>query len=188
MPAFIRLGFLLLSATFCCSLPATAAETGEMPHAKPAVATKPETVVDDAGRFVATFPGAVQRSSQLVDTSYGKLTQSLVYYDGGDIAFMIGFNDYPAGSVSQSGGPEKVCENASDGVVKSLKGTLRTASSCKTGDITGREITFDAPTNDVDRARFFVVGDRLYQILYIGPSGETDPAVTAFLDSFRLTR
>lgn len=187
MPAFIRLGFLLLSATFCCSLPARA-QTGEMPPAKTAGKTKPETVVDDAGRFVATFPGAVQRSSQLVDTSFGKLTQSLVYYDGGTIAFMIGFNDYPANSVSQSGGPEKVCENASDGVVKSLKGTLRTASSCKTGDVTGREIVFDAPTNDVDRARFFVVGDRLYQILYIGPSGETDPAVTAFLDSFRLTR
>ncbi len=163
----------------------------------PAVEAKPSTVVDDAGRFVATYPGAVQRGSQPVDTAVGKIAMNMVYYDGGAVACMVIYCDYPAGSVGTSGGPDKVCANASDGAVKSVNGTVRTSTSCQLGGVKGLEVVADIPPTDpkvstnasVARLRFFVVGDRLYQVMYIGPSGkETSPEAVDFLDSFRLTR
>jgi hypothetical protein len=153
--------------------------------------------LDDAGRFVATFEGAVQRGSQPVDTAVGKITMNMVYYDGGAIAHMVIYCDYPAGSVTSSGGPDKVCANASDGAVKSVNGTVRTSSAFQLGDVKGLEVIADIPPKDpkdsarasVAKLRFFVVGDRLYQVMYIGPAGtETSPEAAAFLDSFRLTR
>jgi hypothetical protein len=153
--------------------------------------------VDDAGRFVATFEGATQRGAQPVDTTVGKITMNMVYYDGGAIAHMVIYCDYPAGSVASSGGPDKVCANASDGAVKNVSGTIRTSSPYQLGDSNGLEVVADIPPKDpkdpssasVARLRFFVVGDRLYQVMYIGPTGtETNPEAVAFLDSFRLTR
>jgi hypothetical protein len=173
------------------------AETAVPAKPGPTVEAKPEAVVDDAGRFVATFPGTVQRGSQQVDTAVGKIAMNMVYYDGGAVANMVIYCDYPAGSVSTSGGPDKVCANASEGAVKSVNGTVRTSSPCQLGGVKGLEIVADIPSTDpkvpanasVARLRFFVVSDRLYQVMYIGPaSTETSPAAAAFLDSFRLTR
>jgi len=152
--------------------------------------------VDDAGRFVATFEGAIQHGATPVDTAVGKITMNMVYYDGGAIAHMVIYCDYPAGSVASSGGPDKVCANASGGAVKSVNGTVRTSSPYQLGDTSGLEVVADIPPKDpkdsanasVARLRFFVVGDRLYQVMYIGPTGtDTSPKAVAFLDSFRLT-
>ncbi|HEV8073606.1 MAG TPA: hypothetical protein VGP21_05680 [Opitutaceae bacterium] len=170
---------------------------GETQEAQSKLANSIKSIptVDDAGRFVATFEGAVQRGSQPVDTAVGKITMNMAYYDGGAVAHMIIYCDYPAGSVAQSGGPEKVCANASDGAVKNVNGTIRTSSSYQLGDVKGLEVVADIPSKDpkvpadasVARLRFFVVGDRLYQVMYIGPTGqETSPEAVAFLDSFRL--
>jgi hypothetical protein len=172
------------------------ADPAMAPKAAPPVEAKPETLVDDAGRFVASLPKPVQRDSQQVPTKVGNIAMNMVYYDGGAIAYMIIYCDYPAGSVAGSGGPDKVCANASGGAVKNVNGTLRTSSPCQLGDVKGLEIVADIPSKDpqvpanasVARVRFFVVGDRLYQVMYIGPTAsETGPKAVAFLNSFRLT-
>jgi hypothetical protein len=171
------------------------AETATEPKPAPAVETKPETLVDDAGRFVVSLPKPVQRGSQQVPTKVGNIAMNMVYYDGGAVAYMIIYCDYPAGSVAGSGGPEKVCANASDGAVKNVNGTIRMSSSYQLDDVKGLEVVADIPSKDpkvpanasVARLRFFVVGDRLYQVMYIGPTGtETNPEAVTFLDSFRL--
>ena len=171
-------------------------ETAVKAKPAPAAEAKPETLVDDAGRFVVSLPNPVQRGSQPVDTAVGKIVMNMLYYDGGAVAHMVIYCDYPAGSVAQSGGPDKVCANARDGALKSVNGTVRTSSTYQLGDTNGLEVVADIPPKDpndsasasVARIRFFVVGDRLYQVMYIGPTGtETEPKAVAFLDSFRLT-
>jgi hypothetical protein len=173
------------------------ADTAVTANPAPAVEAKPETLVDDAGRFVVSLPKPVQRDSQAVDTAVGKVAMNMVYFDGGAIAYMIIYCDYPAGSVASSGGPDKVCANASDGAVKNVGAKIRTSASYQLGDVKGLELVADIPSKDpkdpasasVARLRFFVVGDRLYQVMYIGPTGtDTSPKAVAFLDSFRLTR
>ena|ERR1035438_6652445 len=62
------------------------ADTALKPVPEPLVEAKPVTVVDDSGRFVATFPGTVQRGSQQVDTAVGKIAMNMVYFDGGAVA------------------------------------------------------------------------------------------------------
>ena len=196
MPALRLLGRFFATTLLFFAVSVRADPAAE-PKAAPAVEAKPETLVDDAGRFVVSLPKPVQRDSQQVPTKVGKIAMNMVYYDGGAIAYMIIYCDYPAGSVASSGGPEKVCANASNGAVQNVNGTLRTSSAWQLGDVKGLEIVADIPSKDpqvpanasVARVRFFVVGDRLYQVMYIGPTGsETGPKAVAFLNSFRLTR
>ncbi|HXA14822.1 MAG TPA: hypothetical protein VNW23_06810 [Opitutaceae bacterium] len=194
LPALL---FLAVSARADTTTDATKAPAAVENKAQAAVAAKSETTVDDAGRFVANFQGAVQRGSQQVPTKVGNIAMNMVYYDGGPVACMVIYCDYPAGSVANSGGPDKVCQNASDGAVKSVNGTVRTSSPYQLGDLKGLEIVADIPPKDptvpagasVARLRFFVVGERLYQVMYIGPTGtETSATAAAFFDSFRLMR
>jgi hypothetical protein len=160
------------------------AETAPEPKPTP-VEAKPETLVDDAGRFVATFPGTIQRNSQPVDAAVVKGA----YYDGGTTAYMVFYCDYPAGHVARVGGPDKVYENASNGAVQNWGGKIQSSSAYKLGGVKGLEIVSDIPaSNSVGRVRYFIVGDRLYQVMYIGPAGTaTNPEAVAFLNSFRLT-
>jgi hypothetical protein len=195
MPTLSFFGRLFATALLLFTV-SVRADTAAESKPAPAVEAKPETLVDDAGRFVVSLPKPVQRGSQQVPTKIGNIAMNMVYYDGGAIAYMIIYCDYPAGSVASSGGPDKVCANASDGAVQNVNGTMRTSSSYRLGDVKGLEIVADIPSKDpkvpanasVARVRFFVVGDRLYQVMYIGPTGtDTSPKAVAFLDSFRLT-
>jgi hypothetical protein len=196
MPTLRFLGRFFATALLLFAVSVRAADTAATESPAPAVQAKPETLVDDAGRFVVSLPKPVQRGSQAVDTAVGKIAMNMVYYDGGAIAYMIIYCDYPAGSVARSGGPDKVCANASDGAVKNVGAKMRTSVSYQLGDVKGLEVVADIPSKDpkdstnasVARLRFFVVGDRLYQVMYIGPTGtDTSPPAVAFLDSFRLT-
>ncbi|HTQ31218.1 MAG TPA: hypothetical protein VMI53_08400 [Opitutaceae bacterium] len=175
------LGRIFLPALLAFAVSARA-ETTALP--------KPETVADSDGRFVAKFPGPVQRQSQPVETDVGKVAMNMVYYDAGAMAYMVIYCDYPAGTVEQRGGPENVCDKASKSAVKNVDGTIRTSSPCRAGEVKGLEILADIPAQKaIDRIRFFVVGDRLYQVIFAGPAGEeSSPTAQAFFDSFRLTR
>jgi hypothetical protein len=190
-PSFLGRIFVPALLFFAVSLPAQTAADAAKP-APTVVDTMPKTLVDDAGRFVVKLPNPVQRGSQSVPTAVGNIAMNMVYYDGGAVACMIIYCDYPAGSVMKSGGPDKVCANASDGAVKNVNGTIRTSSSYRLGDVKGLEVVADIPASkssnaSVARLRFFVVGDRLYQVMYIGPTGkETSHEAVAFLNSFRL--
>ncbi|HET6330431.1 MAG TPA: hypothetical protein VFF76_06535 [Holophagaceae bacterium] len=175
----------------------TAAPAKNTKRPEPAAAAKSETVMDDVGRFVATFPGPVQRRSQQVDTAVGKIPMNMVFVDHTAEVYMIIYCDYPEGSVARSGGAESVCSNARDGAVKNVNGKVRTSTSCRIGELNGLEVVADIPPKDpktagapsASRLRFFVVGDRLYQLMYIGPNGtEASTEAMAFLNSIRLTR
>jgi hypothetical protein len=194
MSLLLALSLAAGSAPVKAQAPAPAENAKE---SQPRTVAKPETVVDDAGRFVATFPGPVQRRSQQVDSAVGKITMNMIFVDRTAEAYMIIFSDYPEGSVAQSGGADSVCSNARDGAVKSVNGKVRTSASCRMGELKGLEVVVDIPPQDpkaagtlsASRLRFFVVGDRLYQLMYIGPNGtETSPEAMAFLNSIRLTR
>lgn len=150
-----------------------------------------ETVADKEGHFVASFPQPIQRDSQRVDTAAGEVTMNKIFYDAGTVACMVVYSDYPAGSIEQTGGPAKVCENASKAALKGLEdGKLRSSSPCQLDGVKGLEIVVDVSSSQaVVRIRFFVIGDRLYQVMYLCPAGQEDAAAArAFFDSFRLTR
>ncbi len=153
-----------------------------------AVAGRAGETVDAEGRFAATFPASVKRSSQFLDTVLGRVTMHQVYTDQGTTSCLVIFTDYPAGGVARSGGVSTVYANAAQGAVKSVNGTLLSQAECKLGDLTGMDLVVDAPQQkEVAHARYFIVGDRFFQEIFVGPPGaESGKEALAFLDSFRL--
>jgi hypothetical protein len=55
--------------------------------------------------------------------------------------------------------------------------------------VRGREFLARMPSGNTLRQRLFLVGNRFYQTIYVGPPGsEAEPDVEAFLASFRVVR
>lgn len=154
-------------------------------------ALRAEITVDDAGRFAVDIALPVKRSNAEADSGLGKTVLHLLTHDGeNSTGFILGYNDYPAGSIAKLD-PDKTYDNIINGVVGNFKGgVLRTKGAHTLGDATGREYFLDSePLKLVGRVRCYLVGDRLYQIMYLGPPGtENGAEALHFLDSFRLLR
>jgi hypothetical protein len=147
-----------------------------------------ETVTSKKWGFNATFPGQSKMSVSPVQTQVGKVT--LVTYSSGNDndtqAFIIALSDYPKGSTLSY-------DRGIEGAVSSVNGTLRSRVPYKLGNINGFDFLIDGPSAAstqntlVFHERIFIVGKRLYQVLYDGPMGSEQSAdALSFLNSFKL--
>lgn len=137
--------------------------------------------------FSANFPCQSQIGGQTLDIPTGKLVMTTFTCALDKAAFFVAINDYPDGMMK----PE-VLDNAYsggiNGLATSIKGTIRSVTTYTLGGTTGREGFVEvASENTVYRARMFIVGNRLFQIMYLGPTGsEASETATKFLDSLVL--
>jgi hypothetical protein len=147
----------------------------------------PTEVVDNDGHFAANFPAAVRRANRIVDKDIGQIATFQVYTHQGAVAFMVTYSDYPEGYVAGAGAAA-VCKGAAKEAAESAKGTVRGEDNCKLGDVGGLEAVIDGPDwAFVERMSLYVVGDRLFQVAYVGPpDSEAGKTALDFLDSFRL--
>ena len=155
------------------------------------------TTVDGDGHFSANFPMAVRRANRIVDKDFGQVTTCQVSWKGfraiqvytahGSVAFMVVYSDYPTDYVSQTGA-STICKNAAKELADGAKGTIRSTTEHKLGTIAGIEVVIDGPSGGfVEVARFYAVGERLFQVTYVGPpESETGRDALAFLNSFRI--
>jgi hypothetical protein len=149
-----------------------------------------DVVSNRDGRFSIDFPGKVIESTQTVDTSAGPATAHIYQHTaGGKATYTALYSDYPPGSIAGSS-VEAIYEGAINGALGKAGGTLRSSTTIEVSGVVGREAVFDAPsTKESVRVRYFLVGDRLYQVAYDGPQGsETGKDATMFLDSFKILR
>ncbi len=151
------------------------------------VARADDVSVDDSdGHFTAVFPGPVQKSSQPAGAS----VLHIINFDESDsVSYFVMWGDQPAGTWARVGGVEAAYKVAANRAMKSQGGTLRLEGACSNFNTSGREYIIDIPDKKlVCRVRYFIVGDRFYQDMYVGPPGtEFTPKTNAFLDSFRQT-
>jgi hypothetical protein len=147
----------------------------------------PTAVVDEDGHFAATFPAAVTRDNHILDTDAGQVIQCQVSAVQGAMSFVVIYCDYPEGYVAGTGVPA-VYKSAAKDVAGNAKGTIRKQDDCKLGDTAGLEVVIDGPNRGfVQRTRLFIIGDRLFQVTYVGrPDSEGGKPALDFLDSFRL--
>jgi hypothetical protein len=146
------------------------------------------TAVEDAdGHFAATFPAAVSRSNQILDTDAGQIIMCKAYAAQGAASFTVIYCDYPEGYVASTGAPS-IFKGAAKDAADTAKGTIRSQGDCRLGDVAGLEVLIDGPNREfVERMRLYVVGDRLFQVTYTGrPNSEAGKDALDFLDSFRL--
>ena len=135
------------------------------------------------GAFSVTLPGEPKESSQDTSSNNGPtvLHTFTVELNEGKVFYMVGYSNY------QTRLDEAISlEGVIKAQVESLKGKITSDKMITLDGHPGRSVTIEA-----DGITFFssvyVAGNRLYQVMFGMPKGETMPAdAKEFLDSFRI--
>ena len=144
----------------------------------------------EAGRFSIMTPYALKESTQSVDTKAGKIDLHLFVADKGNKSYMVMYSDYPAEAVKASD-PEKMLDGSRDGAVSNIHGQLISEAHIAFDGFPGRDLTISAKNEKGQamtlRIHYFLVENRLYQVLAIYTSDQENKAeIDGFLTSFKL--
>ncbi len=158
------------------------------PHAPPPVVVPAGSDWNEfrsaEGHFAVLFPGDPDVAATQTDVSGHSQHRFVV--DKGDTAYMVSYDDYKPGTIKNAA-PKTILDRAQDALLESMKGTLRQHRLLNVAGNQGREVVFDTPNQTTGMVRIYPARDRLYQVWYLGPSGqESRPEVERFLDSFTL--
>jgi len=152
-----------------------------------AIAARAERLDAPQWRFNVTFPCQSALGGQQVSTAVGTLVITTFSCDSGNNDYTVAINDFPAGSVKPEN-LDNVYASSVNGVATNTKGTIRSVTGYTLGNYTGREALIDIPeSKSVIRTHLFIVGDRMYQVMFIGAVGtESGKDGLDFLNSFVL--
>ncbi len=144
------------------------------------------TLKSDEGKFTAEMPAEPAFEKLNEKTSSGPYVRYQWLTDQGSKAWIVTYNDYTAGTITKTG-LEQAYKNAVQGGVQGVNGELRSENVVTQSGISGREALISMVGPLVMRQRIFIIGDRLYQNIYVGPPGsENDTEVNVFFASFRV--
>jgi hypothetical protein len=143
------------------------------------------TLTSTEGHFVAEFPGEPKLEKSTAKTASGVTFNSSKWIFGssdGTQVWLITMATYST-SVTRN-----YAVNIS-GAVAASKGKLVSQKTIRQSGVEGREILIDLGDSDEARERMLWIGDRYYQIGFIGKTGTTSaPDVDTFLNSFQATK
>jgi hypothetical protein len=138
------------------------------------------------GGFTVLLPG--EPKVTVVPPDQNGRSEHRFLVDFGDKAYLVAWDDYAPGHLTKAN-PTMILDAAQGALLKGVNGTLRNSKAVTIGGYPGREFLFDTPDHNTGKVRVYVVRNRLYQVWYLGPTGqETRPDVDKFLNSFQLTR
>ena len=107
----------------------------------------------------------------------------------GQESWAVVYADYPE-EVVQASDPDAMLDGAVAGAASNVGGEVVSKAEIALDGSPGRECTISLVQNGQDmvlRARIFLVGNRLYQIMVIVPKGEENSQeIDSFLQSFQL--
>ncbi len=144
---------------------------------------QPYTSTD--GRFTVNFPqGSVSQSTDPItfkDGTSGTMNEFSVEENGGNVAYMVMYNDYRADQAN--GDPQTVLANTRDGAVSGK--TLLSDMAISLNGVPGREFTAkDDKWNYT--VRQFISGKRLYQLIIVSNPDNPATQISDFLNSFKI--
>jgi hypothetical protein len=144
---------------------------------------KPYT--SSTGRFSVLFPGVPTQSSQRVDLPNNDSASLYLFeFNNKGMSYVVMYIDYPAKYVA--GVPQALLEHVRDGSIESLKATLKSDEPIDLKGVPGRAFTFVGKDGSTGSARYFLDGQRLYQVLVAVNSDASSTLAENFLDSFRI--
>jgi len=152
----------------------------------------PKLLKSEDGGFEIQTPITLKEESQSTPTAAGNIMLHMYTGETNDRAYVVGYADYPAALVKMND-PQKLLDGARDGNIGSFQGKIVEEKKITIDGFPGRELTVDARLkNTIDanmRARFYIVNNRLYQIMVIGEKGKISTTdMDSFLQSFKLTK
>lgn len=146
-------------------------------------------VTSKEGRFSVVFPGKPDTGVTQANSAEGtrKVTSTLAKKGSDD--FGVTWSDFPTSFLAA--GPTAVLEQVRDKVVGDVKGTLVSSEPITLDGKPGLAVEANVPTGPTKGTyvvRFYLVGNRMYEVLVIrnDPKADTTP-MTDFFDSFELT-
>jgi TonB family protein len=153
-----------------------------------------------AGRFKVTLPGNPTKTSETLGSRLGKIKRHTFTLDIGFAAYVVSYSDFPV-TLTEPSEVKEFLDHMHEGEVASSQGKLLSMTEIELGGYPGREFIVEKP-NSTFRMRYYLVGQRFYQIAISTPSAdikrqasENDPAeinrsmvllADEFFDSFKL--
>jgi hypothetical protein len=146
------------------------------------------TLKSNEGKFTAEMPAEPTFEKLNETAASGPYVRNQWLTDQGAKAWIVTYNDYTTGTIAKTG-LEEAYKSAVQGSVRGTKGELRSDKAITQAGTSGHEILVSIPGPFIMRQRIFIVGDRLYQNIYVGtPGTEDDAGVNAFFASFRVEK
>lgn len=137
------------------------------------------------GRFTVQFPaGEVKQDTQpvsLQDGASSTLYEFWVEADGGNISYMVMYNDYPPNAAND--GAANVLMRTRDGAIKGK--TLTSDVAIDLHGTPGRAFTCSDDKWDYS-VRQFLNGKRLYQLIVVSAKDHPAALTTQFMNSFSI--
>jgi hypothetical protein len=138
------------------------------------------------GKFSVALPDKPTEKTNKVKLDAGEVELHLFSVAQKDHAYVVTYNDFPKPAVGDD--RDKFLTGVVERNVASLKGKLASDVKVALGKAKhpGREIRVEIPDQKrLYRARLFLVGDRLYQVVALGPDEFVKgKAVDDYLNSF----
>ena len=137
------------------------------------------------GRFAVLLPGKPRHESRALNTAAGALTMTMYSFSLKQGTMGVAYTDYPAAAHGRG-----QVDAARDALLRNIQGGVRMEEDIGIAGFPGRQVYAEGGAGAHDmllKARFVVVGSRLYQIAYVGArEGVAMADVDMFLASFRL--
>jgi hypothetical protein len=159
--------------------------------ARPATAVPGGWHAVETDDFAVAFPTAPAREESVEETDIGPSPTTMWGLETDGAWLGLSVNDFPAGSMANAA-PSDVLAGARDGALGNVGGRLVSdravsiAAPGSTRPVAGLEYQGASPQFEI-RARMFLRGDRLYQLIMISPPDHPDPGLyDRFVGSFQL--
>jgi TM2 domain-containing membrane protein YozV len=165
--------------------------TGAREGTRAAAATGRGSFSSEEGGFSVLFPGTPNENSQSVQTAAGPIELTMFLFEDGTGAYLVGYSDYPD-KIIASASSEQLLDNAIRGGMGNTGGILVGQESIAIDGYPGKEISFRVPSSrqmpggGKGMARYYLMGNRLYQVLIVTGADRDRKDFVRFLDSFRL--
>ena len=137
-------------------------------------------------KFKAMFPGTPKEQSQ---SAAGILFRMFATEEKNG-AFMVGVGDMPIGENESAETTRVRLDGAQAGAIANVGGSLKASKDVQLdGKYPGREFSasITKPTTGQVRARVYLVGKRMYQVMVVGTDAfATSDRANQFMDSLKL--
>lgn len=121
-----------------------------------------------AGRFKVTLPGNPTETSQTTELRLGKIERHTFTFAAGFATYFVSYSDFPI-TLTEPGEIKKFLDHMHDGEVASSQGKLLSMTEIELDGYPRHEFTVETP-NSTFRMRYYLVGQRFYQIAISTPT------------------
>jgi hypothetical protein len=139
------------------------------------------------GGFQVLMPGTPKQADADTESDFGPGVLHMNTVNLRTTYYGAHYGDFPEGVKKLP--LKQVYDSSRDGAAGNMRGKVASEKEIKLGDHPGREIQIDVKGGELRfRARVFLVGTRLYQVVAFGPKEAiTSKEADKFFESFKLT-